>query len=1205
MEFVHLHVHTEFSLLDGASRIDKIFEKCHSLGQKAIAITDHGNVYGVFEFFKKAVEFSDSKADPLTFVKNGGKFKVKPIIGCEVYIVDDHKTRAQSGIKQPKNNHLILLAKDREGYRNLIKLVSIAYRDGMYYKPRIDFELLTKYHKGLICLSACLAGKLPSLLLQDKYEEALQEAKRHKELFGDDYYIEIQNHNIPQQIKILPYLAKIANQLEIKLVATNDVHYIEKTDSEMQKVLQCISYRTSINERNELSEDYFPTDEFYIKSAEQMLQVFKEYPQAIQNTVEIANKCNCDFFEKEQLLPNFVPPDKSTPAEYLRKLAYEGLKAKLKIKKNQKLPKERVDRLDYELDTIIQLGFVEYFLIVWDFINYSEKNGIAVGPGRGSGAGSLVAYSLGITKLDPLKYNLYFERFLNSERVSNPDFDIDFCVVKRDKVIEYVVDKYGDYNVAQIVTFGTLAAKVAIKDCGRVYSIPYAEVDKITKAMPKIVKNSLAELIGAKKAQKKGENPICQELKEMYDNDPTTKKIVDMAIRIEGLPRQTGMHAAGVVICKDDVSDHVPIMRTNEDKITTQFDMIECEQLGLLKMDFLGLNTLTDISRTLDLIKERTGKTIDFYNMEYDDASVYKMIGEADTHGVFQLESGGMKAFLRDLKPTCIEDIIAGISLYRPGPMDKIPEYVKGKREGKIKFAHPLLKNILDVTYGVIVYQEQVMQIVRELGGYTLGRADIVRRLMSKKKESDMIKEKDIFLNGTPDGKIAGAIKNGVPKEVAEKLFDEMISFASYAFNKSHAAAYAYLTYQTAYLKRHYPKEFFASMLNNRITHIEEIANYLSHVKEKGIQIYPPCVNYSDAKFTVEEEGIRVGMSAIKNVGVGFIEELVKVRKSYGKFKDFEDFVAKMSSHGLNKKNLESMILSGCFDVFGINRPTLMSSFEKVIEYCAMEKNAHENGQVTLFDIAPSIKKSFEYKIEKDYEPFERYKYEKEATGVYLTGHPLEHFDDILKKYKKNSTDFVVSNDEQTIKDTVQDSDIVTLCGMLSGVSKKTTKTHKDMGVGRLEDLYGSVEIMISPNRWDKLKNQFIEGLFVEITGKVNERDGNFTIWVDSIQNLEGDKVIQTGNFKDNVPAFKEVAYTLDSSKLQNRAVCCYLSFSTQEEEKNRVEDILKAYPGGDQAFIKNNDDNQRYFAANVNICDALIAELCGVIDKSNVKTIG
>ncbi|MCL2599072.1 MAG: DNA polymerase III subunit alpha, partial [Firmicutes bacterium] len=775
MDFSHLHLHTEFSLLDGATRIDRIFKKCQEHGQRAVAITDHGNMFGVFEFFKKAVELSDPKADPLTFVQKGGKFVVKPIIGCEVYICENHQAKASVGGKQPKSNHLILLAKNKTGYHNLLKLVSIAYKEGMYYKPRIDFDLLTKYHEGLICLSACLGGVVPQKLLVDDYDGACEEVQKHKALFGEDYYIEIQNHQMPEQIRVLPFLVKIAKEHGVKIVATNDCHYIEKTDAEMQKVLQCISFRTTFDARDEKSEDYFPTEEYYVKSTQEMASIFEHYPEAIASTGEIVDKCACDFFERKALLPTYVPVDKSAPSDYLRKIAYEGLKAKLKIKKGESLPKERIERLDYELDTIIGLGFVEYFLIVWDFIHYAEENGIAVGPGRGSGAGSLVAYSIGITKLDPQKYDLYFERFLNSERVSNPDFDIDFCVVNRDKVIEYVIEKYGVDNVAQIVTFGTLAAKAAIKDCGRVYRVPYAEVDKITKAMPKMVKAPIAALVGLQPAKKAEENHLCQELKDAYETDATTTKIVNMAIKIEGLPRQTGIHAAGVVICKDDVSEHVPVMKTTDNLVATQFDMIECEQLGLLKMDFLGLNTLTDIDGALRLIQENTGKKIDFYNMEYNDKKVYKMLSEADTHGVFQLESGGMKAFLRELKPTNLEDIIAGIALYRPGPMDKIPDYVKGKHGGKVVYDHALLEPILNVTYGVIVYQEQVMQIVRSLGGYTLGRADIVRRLMSKKKADEMMREKAVFLNGTEDGQIKGAIANGVPAKVADKVFEDML----------------------------------------------------------------------------------------------------------------------------------------------------------------------------------------------------------------------------------------------------------------------------------------------------------------------------------------------------------------------------------------------------------------------------------------------
>lgn len=1209
MNFTHLHLHTEFSLLDGCCKIEDIFEKCHSLGQTAVAITDHGNMFGVFEFYQKACKFSNKNLDPLEFHKKGGQFKVKPIIGCEVYIVDDRKARGSVGGKQPKNNHLILLAKNKTGYSNLVKLVSIGYKEGMYYKPRIDFEVLTKHSEGLICLSACLGGRLPQLLLNEQYDEAEKEALRHKQIFGDDYYIELQNHNISEQKRIIPHLVKIARDNHIKLVATNDCHYTEKKHSEMHKVLRCIGYRTNINELDEKNEekgDAFPTPEFYIKSYEEMQELFGNFPDAITNTMEIADKCDCNFFEKEQLLPAYVPPKEFTPAEYLRHITYEGLKTKLKLTPDQKLPQERIDRLEYELDTIIRLGFVDYFLVVWDFIHYSEQNNIPVGPGRGSGAGSLVAYSIGITKLDPLKYNLYFERFLNSERVSNPDFDIDFCVVKRDKVIDYVTNKYGKDNVAQIVTFGTLAAKAAIKDCGRVYSIPYYETDKITKVMPKIVKAPIAELAGLKKS-KKGDSNVCVDLKNMYDSEETVKKIVNMAIQIEGLPRQTGIHAAGVVICKDNLDEHVPVMQTSDNIIATQFDMIECEQLGLLKMDFLGLNTLTDIDATLTLIKETTGETIDFYNMEYDDPGVYKMIGEADTHGIFQLESGGMKSFLRELKPTCLEDIIAGISLYRPGPMDEIPRYVKGKRDAQnVQYAHPLLEPILNVTYGVIVYQEQVMQIVREIGGYTLGRADIVRRLMSKKKEEEMIREKDVFLNGTPDGIISGAIKKGVSAEIASKLFDGMISFASYAFNKSHAAAYAYLTYQTAYLKRHYPKEFFTSMLNNRITHIEEISNYLNYVKERGIKIYPPCVNHSQSRFTVEKDGIRVGMGAIKNVGVGFIEELVKVRNSSGNFVDFEDFVTRLSSSGINKKNLESMINSGCFDIFHINRPTLMRSFEQVMSYASIDKQASSIGQVTLFDVAPTIKQKFEYTIVNDYSPLQKFKNEKEASGVYLTGHPLDEFLDILKTFPYNSTHFStisqdLMQDDQNLdedKDTIKDGSKVVLGGMLSSVAQKLTKTNKNMGIAKLEDMYGSVEVMLSPNNYNELKPQFIEGNFVKITGKVNEREGMYTIWIEKIEQL--DSSIQSQITPTIQPTATPNSKQTKQPKLIEPFIAVKVNFS-DTQLKEEILNTLTAYEGEQKAFVQDLDTMQKYSLPTVNLCNALIAELNSIVGKDNV----
>jgi DNA polymerase-3 subunit alpha len=1214
VDFVHLHLHTQFSLLDGALKIDKLFGRCQELGQRAVAITDHGNLFGALEFFKAAVKHSDASADPFSFIQKGGKWKVKPIIGCEVYIADNIAVKESVNGRAPKHGHLILLAKNNVGYHNLVKLVSIAYKDGMYYKPRIDFDLLSKYHQGLICMSACLSGRLSQYILAGEYNKALTEAKRHRDLFGEDYYIEIQDHGLIQQKQAMSQLVKIAHDLNIKLVASNDVHYLNESDAEMQKVLQCISYRTTVdNLHNNNTEDYQEVNEFYLKSGRQMSEIFVNFQDAIANTIEIADKCECDFFVKQPLLPQYIPPQGYDAEGYLRRIALQGLQKRLDT---QDISQERLDRLNYELGVICDLGFVDYFLIVWDFIHFAESNKIPVGPGRGSGAGSLVAFSLGITKLDPIKYGLIFERFLNRERVSNPDFDIDFCVIRREEVIKYVVDKYGADNVTQIVTFGTLAAKAAIKDTGRVYNYPYNEVEKITKTMPKLVHGSLLQMLG-KKPPKSGANDLTiPDFVNMYNSDAQTRQIVDMAIQIEGMPRQTGIHAAGVVICKDPVYEHVPIMRTTDDKLTTQFNMTEVEQLGLLKMDFLGLNTLTDIDGALAIIKQTRGVDIDFYNIEYDDADVYAMIGEGDTQGVFQLESGGMKSFMRNLRPSNIEDIIAGIALYRPGPMDKIPEYVAGKRDpNSIKYPHPVLQDILHMTYGVIVYQEQVMQIVQELAGYTLGRADIVRRLMSKKKPDEMAREVETFLHGTPDKVVTGALAKGVSREVAEKVFEDMTSFANYAFNKSHAAAYAYLSYQTAYLKYHYPQEFFASMLNNRITKIEEVSNYLGYIKEKGIKILPPSINDSYSNFVVQDNCIRMGMSAIKNVGVGFIDNIVKDRQLNGRYKDFGDFITRLSSSGLNKKNLEAMIWTGCFDEFGHTRPQLIASFEQLMIIASKDKEAANRGQFSFFDTVSDVKSEFVYPNLTEYPLLHKLKLEKEAAGIYLTGHPLQDYIQLLKTYPINTASFVNENinsptsTEEELEEnnntisSVKDGDVVTLAGVLVNASTKFTRAGKEIGLGRLEDMYGSIEVMVGYSNFERLRSKWTPNSIVSIKGKVSDREGIYTIWISEINQLVEYKDITVQPQPHN--STSPTAYVSQDNTQSNSL---YIRCNFEDNLPltiQQIKDIAKYYPNGNCALILQDTESNDTIdiECTVDNNETLLLELCGVLGSNCIST--
>lgn len=1189
--FVHLHVHTEYSLLDGATRIGKLFSACDEMNMPAVAITDHGNMYGALEFVKAAVRHTDPKADFYEFMEQKRPYKVKPIIGCELYMCEDMRVRSTQGGKMPKYNHLILLAKNENGYKNLIKLVSRSFTEGLYYKPRIDMALLKEYTGDLICLSACIAGVIPQAILAGDMAKADAYVKEFKSMFGEDFYIEIQDHNIKDQKFVLPHLVKLARDNGVKIVATNDVHYLTKADSTMQKVLQCISFRTTmVYNEDELKQDvgmtdegisddgYFPTKEFYLKSYDEMRSLFPTLPESLQTTLEIADKCDgCYYFRKEPLLPSFYPEDGSEPYEYLRKLTFDGLAAKY-----GEITEEINTRAEYELGVIHRLGFVDYFLIVWDFIHWSETHDVPVGPGRGSGAGSIVAYAIGITKVDPLKYQLIFERFLNAERVSNPDFDIDFCVDKRENVIQYVTEKYGAPNVSQIVTFGTMAAKAAVKDVGRVYNYPYSEVEKITKLIPAMMgKKHLPHILGLQKWKDNEPSPVIGELKEMYETNEMARIILDMAMKIEGMPRQTGMHAAGVIICRDPISDHVPMAKNGDGIVTTEFNMIECEELGLLKMDFLGLRTLTDIKKAIDIVKTTKGVELNFYGMDYNDEEVFKLIGEGDTHAVFQLEGEGIKKFMRDLKPSSLEDIIAGISLYRPGPMDKIGDYVYNKRHPEqIKYDHPLCKPILEVTYGIMVYQEQVMQMVQALGGYTLGRADNVRRMMSKKKVDAMEKEREVFLHGTVDhGKvIPGCIKNGVPEDVANKIYDDMIAFASYAFNKSHAAAYAYVTYQTAYLKRYYPVEYITAVLNNRITSIDEIRNYLSYLKERNVTVLPPSINKSYAEFTVENGAVRTGLVAVKNVGRAVIDEIIAERDRGGEFTDFVQFVKRTDEAQINKRCLESLIYAGAFDCLGKTRSQYIAVYESVIDRVSKDRAARLKGQFSFFDMAGGVEEidTFEYPDLREYPLSVKLAKEKEVAGVYLTGHPLEEFTEHLRKYAHNSSTICGSETEEGEKQGLADDTQVRLGGMLIAAEKKITKTGKELGIGKLEDLYGTVDLMLTGFTYKKLKNVFVKDSMVTVTGKIKNRDDSVTVWVDSIEPWR--------DVKPETPP---------------KMICFYMSLSRLDE----LREILDAYPGRDETYCKNTDDGKLYpLGVGVRIDDGLVNEAKGLVGEGNVK---
>ncbi|MCL2860847.1 MAG: DNA polymerase III subunit alpha [Firmicutes bacterium] len=1190
-QFAHLHIHTEYSFLDGAARTDKIYSEAYEKGISALAITDHGSMYGIYEFVKQAVRHTDKDADFFQFMKERRPFRVKPIIGCEVYVCPDRHKKESIGGRAPKLEHLVLLAKNETGYKNLIKLCSFGYIEGFYYKPRVDMELLKKYSEGLICLSGCLAGPVARALLNGEIERGETVADELKNLYKEDFYIELQDHGILEQKQVNPLLISLAKKKNIKLVATNDVHYLKRSDSKMQKVLQCISFRETLDafEGKQTSgmdgeqrgrDDYFPTDEFYLKDRSQMEELFSHIPEALSNTLEIASKCEPYFFTEQSLYPTFTTSDNSSTKDYLKKLTYEGLE-----KKYKSLTKEIKDRADYELKVVDNMGFNDYYLVVNDFVQFAYDNDISVGPGRGSGVGSIIAYALGITKVDPLKYGLLFERFLNPDRVSAPDFDIDFCVRRRDEVIEYVVKKYGSHNVCQIVTFGTLAPKAAIKDVGRVVGKPYSEVDKISKLVPFMMgKLKLRDILGLTDER----SQIIQELKEMYESDESLKELLDMAMKVEGLPRQTGIHAAGVIICSDEVHEHIPLAKTTDNIITTQFDMNECLELGLLKMDFLGLRTLTDIKQAIDMVKKNHGIEIDFYNMDYDDFKVFEMFGEGDTHAIFQFESEGMKRFMKDLKPTSLEDIIAGVALYRPGPMDKIPLYVKNKKRPEgVAYDHPKLESILGVTYGVCVYQEQVMQIVQTLAGYSLARADELRRIMSKKKESAMIKEREVFLHGGDykGKKIPGCIASGVEEKIANKLFDDIAAFSSYAFNKSHAAAYAYLAYQTAYLKYHYPLEFICAVLNNRISNIDEIQNYLTYIKQKGFKLYPPDINLSLEGFSVHSDGdgVVMGLAGIKNIGEKAVQEIIKERENNGHFKSFIDFADRVTSATLNKKVVEGLIYSGTFDSTKKTRATLLKNFPAIVDRASKEKSAKDAGQFSFFDMGIQMKgNDYKFVDVEELSQKEKLSREKEFTGVYISSHPLEEYEDFLDTFSINTASF--SNSEfNSEEQKLQDGARVKMGGMITSVQIRVSKAGKEFAIVTIEDLHGSIEAFVGGSAIKSAKEA--EHKIVTIEGGAREDNDGFSLWIDKI-------IFDTGA-------------TSQSQKTPPKKVCFTMSLKNSGL-LDELQEILNFYAGNDDAFIKNTDDGKLYPLRHIktDLSEHCLSELYGAIGEENIQVV-
>lgn len=1059
-KWVSLHQHTEYSLLDSSAKISELIARAKELGMDSIAITDHGSMYGCVEFYKEA--------------KAQG---IKPIIGCEIYVSQKSMyTKQNNG--ENENYHLVLLVKNEEGYKNLMKIVSTASIEGFYYKPRVDHDYLKEHSKGLIALSACMGGEIQANILNDNTKKAMEIAFFYREIFKEGFYLELQYHGIEAQLKINKELIHISKELNIPLVATNDVHYIKKEDYKAHDILLCIQTGKTVDEENRMR---YPSDQFYLKSPEEMYEIFSYVPESLENTVKIAEQCNFDYEFHNSKLPKFPLEQGIDPYEYMRELCYEGLR-----KKYKNIDDKLIDRLEYELNIIKKMGYVDYFLIVWDFISFAIKNGIMTGPGRGSGAGSIVAYTLGITKVDPIKYNLIFERFLNPERISMPDIDSDFCYERRGEVIDYVVEKYGKDNVSQIITFGTMAARACIRDVGRAMNYPYTEVDRIAKMIPQILNITIDKSL-----------EINTEFKKAYEEEYRTKELIDVARALEGLPRHTSTHAAGVVIASQSLVNYVPLQK-NEGNIVTQFTMNTLEELGLLKMDFLGLRTLTVLRDALTMIKENKGEIIDLDNINYDDKKVYDMIGQGKTVGVFQLESPGMTSFMKELKPDSMEDIIAGISLYRPGPMSEIPKYVKNKNNiMEITYVTPQLEHILSVTYGCMVYQEQVMQIVRDLAGYSMGRSDLVRRAMSKKKHKVMEEERHNFIYGIVDEsekiEVPGCIRNGISEEVANDIFDSMVDFASYAFNKSHAAAYAVVAFQTAYLMFYYPTEFTAAMLNSVKGDGEKIAYYVRFAKSVGIEVLPPSINESYAKFTVEKGKIRFGLSAVKNVGENIIDSIVKSRLKYGKFKDLVDFCSNIEIQSINKRVIESLIKSGAFDCFGKYRSQLSLVYEKIIDSVINSRKKNIKGQISLFSQIKDVSIEIQYPNVREFMKSDILSMEKEMTGLYLSGHPLDEYEKTLKLQTDTKISDIVSKEtlEENFMDEagVKDGNKVIVGGILSQVSKKITRNNDVMAFARLEDLYGSIEMIVFSKVFQKFKSLIYDDSMILVKGRISIRE--------------------------------------------------------------------------------------------------------------------
>ena len=1144
MAFTHLHVHTEYSLLDGAARIKDVVARAKELGMTSLAITDHGVMFGVIDFYREC-----------------NKQGIKPVIGCEVYTAA--RTLFDKDSEKDKHmGHLVLLAKDNQGYKNLMKIVSEGYRHGFYYKPRIDKNVLRKYSGGLIALSACLAGDVQNRLLNGDYDGARREALEMLDIFGEgNYYLELQDQGLEEEARILPGMKRLHEETGIPFVATNDVHYVRQEDAEAQDVLMCIQTASTIDEENRMR---FPNDQFYLKSEDEMRKIFANIPEAIDNTAKIADECNVTFTFGELHLPEFNAPDGLTNTKYLRKLCEQGLSERYPEASAEE-KKELQQRLDYELGTIEKMGYVEYFLIVWDFINYAKQNGIMVGPGRGSAAGSIVAYTLRITDIDPIKYSLIFERFLNPERVSMPDIDIDFCYERRGEVIDYVTEKYGEEKVCQIITFGTMKAKQAVRDVGRVLNVSYPETDAIAKAIPFSLKMTIDLAL-----------ETSPELKAKYENEETTKKVIDMARAIEGMPRHASTHAAGVVISKDSIDEYVPLYLADKG-LSTQFNMTTIEELGLLKMDFLGLRNLTIIRDALEMIEADYEVTIDFSSMDYDDPAVYEMIASGNTQGIFQLESGGMTQFMKNLKPDCFEDIVAGISLYRPGPMASIPTYIDNKKHpGNIEYLHESLEPILSVTYGCLVYQEQVMQIVRDLGGYSYGRSDLVRRAMGKKKMDVMLQEKEYFINGKLDDdgnvEIAGCIRNGVPEKTAEEIFNQMVSFAEYAFNKSHAAAYAVVAYETGYLKAHYTVEFMAALMTSVMGDSDSIAKYMRNCTEMGIEVLPPDINESQKKFSVVDGKIRFGLLGVKNVGEGAIDAIIEARQTKGRPEDIFRFIENIDIHKVNKKAVESLIKAGALDCLNENRAAHLAVYESLMESAQSSARNNIEGQMSLFQLnADTMQESRSMNVLPDVRNFNQdilIAQEKEMLGVYITSHPLDEYADRIEQLvtvtSQDLADVLDSEEQGEMHTFVRDGMQATMAGIITSKKNLITKNNKMMAFVDMEDLYGTVEVVVFPNIYERFGSLVAEDSIVSVTGSINFKEGE-------VPKLLAEKIVDLRSLTEKLEQSRESVQTADAESVPDAPeglIKIKLPSGNTIEMLNRIRNVMLAHRGKYQAII-------------------------------------